>query len=488
MATTFNLNAVAAQTSGGYSRASRAALTGEALVKVKDSAVKKVLKPPLTANVQVSSFDPSQMTDKSNFFNFVGSWRSNSQILRQHVESYYMQNVFVLSEVRTRQATAADGTLRVDNNNDPIMEDYVHQGESLFDVWHNVSTATVVESVRIYAEHAEDVDRQNLQWSWEFILNNIDPDLRHYLLSYVESFASHVGPTGPIAFFAVAQRIVTSTNNLAHNVISGVMVLGLQHFQGEDVTECIFVLRNVLKFLNHGHANFDRTPPTIMDYLVEVFLRASNVQFVQYVQNLSDFHQSDIDTPEKLFEKVSEYYNKLITSQGKVWLPVRKKRSAFTGSTPPAKDDTCVEIKEGSGTPPPAPAQSGDPPSNPRSNNRRFQVDRTPPAEGEPHVRKNSRGFDEHWCARCPKGGRWGNHPTEGHDEWWDSYKKKHHSRQNQDRSGNSSRASARSDDESIASSRGQAPGPMGSVSVSRANPSSFLRRTLVSWYDSDSE
>ena len=51
-----------------------------------------------------------------------------------------------------------------------------------------------------------------------------------------------------------------STSTLAHHVMSGLMVLELRHFEGEDVNEYVFVLRNVLKFLNYGHPTILRRP------------------------------------------------------------------------------------------------------------------------------------------------------------------------------------------------------------------------------------
>ena len=45
-------------------------------------------------------------------------------------------------------------------------------------------------------------------------------------------------------------------------------------------------------------------------------------------------------------------------------------------------------------------------------------VDCTKPKEGELHTQVNDRGQEEHWCSKCPNGGRWGNHLTDGHANW----------------------------------------------------------------------
>ena len=465
--TTFDLTQVAAHITGGYTRNTRANLSGEGLVKVKDAAVRKVLNPVISSSNQVSSFDPEQIKQSSNFFKFIGSWRADSQVLRNHITSYYMHNVFILTDVRRRQATNQAGVLQVDNNNNPIMEDYVHFGDSLFDVWFNTDQTVLAQSILRYVNHAEDVDRQNLAWSYEFIMNNVDADLRHYLLSELEVYDNLVGTSGPMAFYLLANKIITSTGDLAHNVISGVMALSLSHFEGEDVPECVFVLRNVLKFLNHGHPRFDRTPPTIMDYLTDVFLTASNSQFRGYIQSLKDFHPGDIATPEQLFTRAQAYYNRLVTKPGNAWLPVRKKRAAFIADGGHNDD---------------ADTANSDSPKKSYKKSDKFVIDRTPPVGNEPRTRVNEKtGKEEHWCGKCPKGGRWGNHLSKDHDQWYRDFLESKKRRENSD---NSSRQSGTNDQRSVSSAR---PAPMRSVNVS-STPRVFMRRSYVSFQDSDDE
>ena len=60
--------------------------------------------------------------------------------------------------------------------------------------------------------------------------------------------------------------------------------------EGEDVVKCVFILRNVLHFLNYGVPGFDRMPPLLMDNPYDVFVSAANTQFRNCVQNLKDFH------------------------------------------------------------------------------------------------------------------------------------------------------------------------------------------------------
>jgi hypothetical protein len=488
--TNFNLAQVAPRRVGGYDRATRAGITGADQIKLKETACKKILKQPLSATRQVTTFDPSEMHESSNFFNFIGGWRSNVMTLQQHCTAYYMHNVFMMCRIGpdpNQPVMGANNTPVLDANGNPTFADRVIVTDNLFESWHFLTMAIVAESVRIYAEHAEDVDRQNLQWSWEFILANVDSDLRHFIIAEVEKFPSHIGQTGPMAFFIAANKIMTSTTNLAHNVITGVMLLELRHFEGEDVTECVFVLRNVLKFLNYGHQdrNIDKTPPTIMDNLYDVFIRASNPQFRSYLRNLKDFHEDQINTPERLFSKVQDYYNSLLTKPGYQWLPTKKKKASFLANSKRVYEtDSGEDVEPGVRAPKSPPKTQKSYAAAASRETPKYVVDRTPPAKGEPKTRKNDRGYDEHWCSKCPNGGRWGNHLESGHDEWYKSFLEK---KQKKKEAKSDSKSGSSSDE-----AKHSSPPSSMSKSSASANPvsplRSLLRRQYVSFQDSDSE
>ena len=72
-----------------------------------------------------------------------------------------------------------------------------------------------------------------------------------------------------MAFFVIANQIIRASDALAHNVVTGIMGMGLVHFKGKNVVSCVAVLRNVLMFLGHGMA-CSKAPPTILDTLIDV--------------------------------------------------------------------------------------------------------------------------------------------------------------------------------------------------------------------------
>ena len=210
-----------------------------------------------------------------------------------------------------------------------------------------------------------------------------------------------------------------------------------------------------------------------MEYLTDVFLNCSNSQFRLYVQQLKDFHPNDIDTPEKLFSKVQSYYHELLTKPGKVWLPIKKRRSTFVVNDSYGDDKSLHSYQT--------------------QKSSKAVIDRTPPGRDDPRTRTNEKtGCEEHWCGKCPKGGRWGNHLSSGHDKWYEdflAYKKK--KKQDSDPSDESAsrRSSSQSGNNGGESVASQPPAPMRSVTVSSSSPMrSLLRRSYVSFNDSDDD
>ena len=59
-----------------FNEAARTALTGDGLRKVRDAATTSNLDDKITKTLQASSFNPTDMKDPNNFFNFVNQWQS----------------------------------------------------------------------------------------------------------------------------------------------------------------------------------------------------------------------------------------------------------------------------------------------------------------------------------------------------------------------------------------------------------------------------
>ena len=67
---TVNTTVIQGAVTVGFDLAACAALANDNLCKVCDAATKSKLEAKLTKSLQVSTFNPSEMKDKNNFFNF----------------------------------------------------------------------------------------------------------------------------------------------------------------------------------------------------------------------------------------------------------------------------------------------------------------------------------------------------------------------------------------------------------------------------------
>jgi hypothetical protein len=502
---TFNLGTTTHSSSLGYSRPSRIALLSnpEALIKIRENATKKILRTTISASRSVTNFDPNKMNQKDNFYHFVSDWRADCTQLIQHIDTYGLTDVFRLAKIVKIPVLDALGNQIVDPSTGQLqVTTSIAIGDNLLETWQNLSLEDVVSSCKIYAEHAEEIDRQSLAWSYDFILNNVDDTLRYLLLSECDAYPSHYGRSGPLAFFCMANRVISVTQNLSHNILSSLMVLELKHFPGEDVHECVFILRNILRFLNYGHPTQDITPPNMMRMLFEIFLHATNDQFVTYVQNLKDFNSHLVnDDPQKLFDLLQGYYNEINTNPMSRWLPTSKKRSTFIAQRLSRYQDDSSDDDDRPSILPSINQNS--------SSKEKPYVDRTPPGKDEPRTRVNERtGKEEHWCGRCYGGGRWGNHLSKDHDKWYKEFKqyKAEQKRKREERSDTSSQTSSQPKSDSSTNEQSSDP-PQKTENESEPNdsvinqaPNSMRkvtfstplevgrRRTYVSFQDSDDE
>lgn len=220
-----------------------------------------------------------------------------------------------------------------------------HEVQAQCKTKQKAKAAAVIKSCEIYYLYSDlVVEPQNLNFLWEFIMCNIDNDMRAIVnaesSSYIE-LNPMVAQSGPMAFHVIANHIIHCMSGLAHNVVTGLMGMGLCHFKGKNLVDCVATLCSVLMFLGHG-TPLSQTSPTLIKILVDIFLCCSNAVFVTYVCNLSDFYPSDIDTPKKLFAKVEVYYNELLMKPNG-WIRLTKNCAAFTAELPEL--DAILEVQ-----------------------------------------------------------------------------------------------------------------------------------------------
>ena len=449
MATTATINGVSFDATAtptaivsGYDRTTRAALTDDTLIKVRNFATKTNLPAKLSKGLQVSSYNPSDIKDPNNFFNFVSAWEATILDIETHLKTYFMETPFTLVRLDTVDPTPDqlaeyefdlnafltasnanggdhltynDGTTDFYRPNPPTGAQSFEDGGNILRGWHGVSLQAVVTSCELMVRYVnDDVDRQNLAWSFQYIMDSLDADLRAFVLSKLSHFNPLYARSGPVAFMIVAQRMLQTTENLAQKVINGFIALRLTHFEGENVIEAIFTLRNVLKFLRFGEVD-SFAPRTTLVLLYDVFRGSTVGVFRAFIQQAQDIVLKDVPDPEVIFDHIQSKYEELLLADR--WVPTKKKASVFVlGDAPKTKTYAETDSKgKGGGN-----GDDNKKKERPTHDKSGRKIDYTPPKPNEPHTRTRD-GVTEYWCGKCA---RWGSHPTDKHDEWRKNFNK----------------------------------------------------------------
>ena len=338
-------------------------------------------------------------------------------------------------------AVAAVDPIYEDRPTEPPVSVAITDGGDILRNWHTMTLAEIVESVKAQNKYVSDkTHRQNLAWTFDYIMDCLDADLKMYVLSKLASINDPVASrSGPVAFMIVAQRIIQTTENLAQKVINGFIALRLTDFEGENVVEAIFTVRNVLKFLRYGEPN-TYAPRTTLVLLYDIFRGSTVGVFRNYVQQAQDIVLKDETRVEIIFDHFQKKYEELLLADR--WVPTKKGKSAFVMGDPNTKtyaehDKNKSDGKDGNNNGKHGKSK-GDGKTNPKKEHPTHdksgrKIDYSAPKQGQSHTRTRDDGIEEHWCGKC---GRWGSHKTDKHDEWRakmkDAYKKKKKDREDQ--------------------------------------------------------
>ena len=186
--------------------------------------------------------------------------------------------------------------------------------------------------------------------------------------------------------------MTTTTKNLAQKVVNAFIALRLTHFPNKSFVDCIFTLRNLLKFLCYGETDFF-APRTTITMIFDVLKGTTVNGFCSYVQQLQDFQLKD-GQPKEIFDKVQGKCNELILADH--WVSQKKKGSVFVAGKC-AESESAKQDKKTKSTPN-ADSEKKDKNGRWLVDKKGNPIDRTPPKKGESHERTNAKGFKEHWC------------------------------------------------------------------------------------------
>eukprot|EP00977_Amphora_coffeiformis_P004021 scaffold803_cov127-Amphora_coffeaeformis.AAC.1 len=436
--------------------------TPTVVVSVRNLATKTNLVAKIAKGLQVSTYNPDDMKNKNNFFNFVSLWESNVLSIESHLKTFYMETPFTLYSRTLTEASQTELEFYQVTLNAFLSNSLIENGDgnsytstaltgdaglvlrpvpppstvtiraagNIIREWHTMTLEQVVDSVKLQLKYVTDhVHRQNLVWTFDYFIKSIDADFKAYILSKISSLDTEVGRSGPLVFYLIAKRLLYTLENLAQKVINGFIALRLTHFEGKNVSEAIFTICNVLKFLRYGETN-SFAPPTTITIIYDVFRGTSVASFCNHVQQAQDIILKNVTQPEAIFDHLQVKYEELLLADR--WVPMKKKPSVIAFGEPATK--SYVEAKKQKG--PKTPKKNGKEMVKDSNGKNRYVYDRqgnkidyNPPKRGQPHERKKG-DRTEFWCSKC---GRWGSHLTNKHDEFLEGIK----NRNNRNRSRN---------------------------------------------------
>eukprot|EP00977_Amphora_coffeiformis_P013960 scaffold3820_cov179-Amphora_coffeaeformis.AAC.1 len=288
---TFDTTSTPTVVVSGYGKAEQDTLADDTLIKVRNLAMKTNLVAKITKGLQVSTYNPDDMKNKNNFFNFVSSWESNVLSIKSHLKTFYMEMPFTLySRTETEPSQTelefyqvelneflnasfianGDANSYIDAANQvvnrpvrPANTVTIQSAGNIIREWHTMTLEQVVDSVKLQLKYVTDhVHRQNLVWTFDYFINLIDADFKAYVLSKILSLDTEVGRSGPVVFYLIAKRLLYTSENLAQKVINGLIALRLTHFEGKNVSKasllfatfssfCVMVLREISCWIHH---------------------------------------------------------------------------------------------------------------------------------------------------------------------------------------------------------------------------------------------
>ena len=156
MDTIFNAMVTHTGEIGGHTCAQRAAITGAKTVNLKEKSIKKILTLVILAQNHITPFNLEELRmNDSNFFSFIGNGHEQTQTLHQHFHSHCMYNVFTVVQIAQCQVWNGTGALQfqvdamgnpihnASGNQIPLMEHYIQEIGSIFDIWHNLDKLEV---------------------------------------------------------------------------------------------------------------------------------------------------------------------------------------------------------------------------------------------------------------------------------------------------------------------------------------------------------
>lgn len=314
--------------------------------------------------------------------------------LKQHLLSYCMGDVFSIMTAFLPNGAPDD------SNQDNII-DYL---ENYLDVTQD----QIAKSNEGYRFWGDEVALENLNWSQDLLLNSCDSKLHDEVANKLYATPEE-SRGGPLVLYFIVQLTVKTTDRTARAIITKLQQFKLHKIPNENINTAVAIIRSAVIRLRSAN----RMPDDMNHIVFDIFLSSTVFTFRNHFQTLETMESPKIQTWELILKEAEQLYQRL-EYEGQ-WNPRAKKGSVFkTTSTPTVAPTTSTSSGDNVAFPATKGKKTHDRKGNP--------IDRTPPKTGAPKERKKG-DKTEHWCDH-EKCGRWGNHPTDKHAEWYDKAQK----------------------------------------------------------------
>jgi Zinc knuckle len=221
---------------------------------------------------------------------------------KRAVRAYNMQDVFLVpnefADHDTRGRIPAAGA----------------QGIDLFSSYSAISLEVVKDHSKfIFKNAASTFLTENLVWSGTLLLNSCDEKLRDRLHETTRHWPVYY-QTGPVLFKLMTQDIMVHTASLMRTVLNILLKLGVKDFDGENVSNCVTVVRGLVEQLENSSA----MPHDAIQIVGDVFRHTSVDDFKTFVVQVLSNHEQGIKelTLTQFIDTVDKKYREMIGIAG----------------------------------------------------------------------------------------------------------------------------------------------------------------------------
>jgi hypothetical protein len=294
--------------------------------------------------------------------------------LTKHLTRLGMMNVFYLIDF--------------DSEDNPYPFDVV-MNTNIIESFHSISIERLLKTIDFLVHCGSNYHLENLQWSYDYIMNSCTVELQDILRSKIKKYEQHLH-TGPLLFWLLMNQLTCSNAAAVRVVTNHVTTLTMEKFEGESIPMATKTLRAGFRWLKTVR-KMPADPETITLNLMKTCTVPAFLRFIEALATNARLNKIALDA-DYVMTHAEDTYRSLVLL--KEWDISGTNSSSFNA------------IGRGTGN------------NNNRGRNNTSGVSNPlylPPTEGGSEVR-DINGKEHKYCKRCR---RWrndsGKHTTSEH-------------------------------------------------------------------------